>query len=421
MRPALSALLSLLLLLPCPALARDSSSADESVAASKASQGSVAVVIVSKDISAAEAAATFESALAKGIDGDGRLASVDLLKAVGGALPEAQTDPKVQEAFTKGKDAFDSLDLDTASTEFMSGLKLLVGAPLTAKPAEVARSLTWIGASYLLNGAAGKAAESFSRATIMAPSFVPDANEFSPDVLAAFNDAKAKVASGPKGNLTVTSSASPARVLVDGTDRGIAPVTFNGLPAGRHHVAVESRGHAPWAAFVEVSAGGTATAAAEIPALADAGPFNNNLELAQGELKETKPGPGVRELASQLQARYVVIGVARSGVGASSSIELVAFDVSAERRAVGLKKDVRVGSPSFDSDTRTLASRVVDGLLKPEAAVAEASSVPLTERSWFWPTVGAVGGAIVVGAVAGIVVAAMNQHPQAGPLVTGIP
>ena len=445
MRNVLFVLLSLLWLLPSAALAKDDGfTTDEEVLDGKTSpvhkpkakprvegaapttageipQGPVVVVIVPKDPGAAESATAFEAALTKYIDADGRLQTVDLLKALGGEPTKPETKPEAVEAFKKGKDAYDNLDLEGATKEFMEGLRLMAEDPLAAQPAKLARALTWVGASHLLNGDNAKAAESYTRAAVMSPSYSPDPNEFSPDILAAYNEAKGKLASAPKGNLTISSNAAPTVVTVDETEHGVAPVTLKDLPAGRHHVVVKCRGHKPWATFVEVQAGGSATATADLKPMPEAERFNHAVEIAQTELKETKPGPGAQDLAAALNARHVVIGVAQTSGLSGAAVELVAFDVSARRRVVGLKKEILIGTASFNNDAQMIATRLVDGMLKNEA-VGEGPSVPVTQQSWFWPVIGGVGGAIVAGAVAGIVVAATSA-PGHRPdwTITGIP
>lgn len=443
MRTALFALLSLLCLLPAAAVAKDDGfTTDEEVldgkapsgskpkAAKKAGttptragelpQGPIAVVVVAKDPGAAETALAFEAAVTKYIENDGRLEPVDLLKALGGEPARAETPAAAVESFKKGKDAYDNLDPEGAAKEFMEGLKLLAEDPATAQPAKIARALTWVGASHLINGDNAKAAESFTRATVMSPGFVPDPNEFSPDILAAFKEAKDKVAEGPKGDLTVSSNASPTYVTVDETERGVAPVTVKGLAAGRHHVIVKCRGHQPWATFVEVQGGGGTTASADLKTLPQADRFRKALEIAQTELKETKPAFGVQEIAAALGARHVVVGVATSAPGAGASIELVAFDVAARRRATGLKKDLAASAPTFANDSQMIATRVVDDLLRNDA-IGAGPSVPVTSQSWFWPVVGVVAAAVVAGAAAGVVVATLPEGRKSSLIITGIP
>jgi len=445
MRTPLFALLSLLWLLPCAALAAedDGFTTDEEILDGKAPesnkpkverkapnapptragelpQGPVVVVIVPKDPGATETATVFEAALDKYIDNDGRLAAVDLMQALGGEPKPAETPDSAVECFKRARDAYDNLDPEGAANEFLAGLKIMADDPLAADPPKLARALTWVGASHLINGDPTKAAEFFGQATIMSPSFVPDSAEFSPDILAAFNEAKQQVASGPKGELTVTSNVAPTVVVVDQTPRGVAPVTIGDLPAGRHHVLVKSRGHKAWATFIEVQGGGGTTAAAELTTLPEADRFRKAVELAQNELKETKPAFGAEEMAASVGARHVVIGIAQSGAGAGASVELSAFDVAARRRVTGLKKDILVGAPTFANDAQMIATRIVDDLLRNDL-IGAGPEVPITEKPWFWPVVGGVGGALVAGAVAGVLAATLPEGRKSGLLITGIP
>ncbi|HEY3448633.1 MAG TPA: PEGA domain-containing protein [Myxococcales bacterium] len=444
MRNALLPLLSLLWLVPGAAQAKDDGfTTDEEVLDGKAPagsrpkakkkadgsaptlagelpQGPLVVVIVPKDPGSTETATAFEAAVAKYVENDGRLQSVDLLKALGGEPKRAETPPAAVESFKKGKDAYDNLDPEGAAKEFMEGLKVLAEDPIAAQPAKIARALTWVGASHLINGDNAKAGDSFTRAFVMSPSYVPDPNEFSPDILAAFKEAKDKVSAGPKGDVTVSSNTAPTYVSVDEVDRGVAPVTIKGLAAGRHHVVVKCRGHQPWATFVDVPGGGGTTAAADLKTLPEADRFRKAVEIAQTELKETKPAFGVQELAAALGARHVVIGVASSAAGAGATIELVAFDVAARRRATGLKKDLMASAATFPSDSQMIATRIVDDLLRNDP-IGAGPTVPVTSQSWFWPVIGGVGAALVAGAVAGVVMATLPEGHKSGLTITGIP
>jgi hypothetical protein len=54
----------------------------------------------------------------------------------------------------------------------------------------------------------------------------------------------------PLGSLAVTSSVPGARVLLDGREAGVAPLTLERLPVEWHEVQVEAPGHAPHATLV---------------------------------------------------------------------------------------------------------------------------------------------------------------------------
>ncbi len=440
--------LSLLCVLPAVALAKDDGfTSDEEVLygpkddpskparpkakkkkgaeSTEVAPGPVAVVLLPKDPGANEAAAALEERLSAAFAADGRIPPVDTLAALGGEPEAAPMKPTVAEHFKKGKEAYDNLDLGVAATEYLEGVRLMNEDPASVQPSAVARALTLAGAAHLLNGENPKAAALFKRAHVISPAYSPDANEFSPDILTGFNEAKAAVASGPKANFTITSNATPALVFVDGTELGAAPATLKDLAVGMHHVLVKSRGHAPYAAFVNVGGEkGVGTLNAELKTLPEADRFRKGMEIASTELNSSKVGFGAQELASALKARYVVFGVA-SSASTGAQVELVAYDVGTMRRVLGVKKNVLPGSPSFDTDSRAITAQILDGLLKNRKLVVEEEKAvpPVYERGWFWPVVGVVGGVLVAGAVTGAVlgVNASQKPGTPGILITGVP
>jgi hypothetical protein len=81
------------------------------------------------------------------------------------------------------------------------------------------------------------------------------------------------------GSLSVESQPPGAKVLVDGTDRGVAPVTVNDLVPGNHEVVLQtSLGSVRH--VVSVQAGGTASIVAPVPsATAQGGPVSGWLTV----------------------------------------------------------------------------------------------------------------------------------------------
>ncbi|MBI5549804.1 MAG: hypothetical protein HY901_38450 [Deltaproteobacteria bacterium] len=118
------------------------------------------------------------------------------------------------------------------------------------------------------------------------------------------------------------------------------------------------------------------------------------------------------------------MGAAQSSA-TGATVELVAYDLTKKTRAVGLKKSILPGSPSFKAETSALALQLVDALVKPATAVAKVDdgpSIPLTQQVWFWPAVGAAAAVVVGGVVTGIALAASGpDHPRPGLTITGIP
>jgi hypothetical protein len=384
----------------------------------------LAVVVSAREPGANEAAAALEIELTKAIRNDSRLKPMDLLEVLGGE-PQVggALKPEIEEHFKKGKDAYDNLDLDAAAAEYLEGVKKLLDDPAVVRPTVLARGFTLAGAARLLNGQTDQAASIFKGAAIISPEYAPDPNEFSPDILNAYNDAKGKATSGPKGALTVTSNVTPTLVAVDGLESGVAPLTLKDLPAGRHHVLLKCHGYKPWATFVEVQEGGSGSAAAELHPLPEGDRFRKAVEIASTETTQGKPGYGATELGAALKARYLVLGTAQNAT-AGTSVEFVTYDLEKQRRGAGVKKSLVPGSPTFNSDVRALASHLVDSLVKPTTLVEEeAAGGAVTDRPWFWPVVGVGAAAVVAGVVAGGVVAASgHRHSTAGLTNgTGIP
>ena len=263
MRRPLSSLLSVVCLLLAPAAfaEEEAASKKDQPASAKASAAApkseapgapVAVVVTARDPGANETAAAVEQALDKFIVLDGRLKPVDLLDALGGEPQRGAPRAEIADHFKKGKEAYDNLDLGAAATEYTEALKVMLEDPTIIQTPAIARALTLAGAAHLLNGDTAKAGSAFKRAVLICPDFVPDPNEFSPVILTAYNEAKQKVTTGPKGNLTVTSNVSPTIVIVDGSEAGVAPVTIKDLPAGKLHVLLKCRGNKPWSTFIDV-------------------------------------------------------------------------------------------------------------------------------------------------------------------------
>jgi hypothetical protein len=75
------------------------------------------------------------------------------------------------------------------------------------------------------------------------------------------------------GQLAIQSEPAGAKVIVDGTERGVAPVTISDLAPGDHRVELQSDG-AIARHTVNVQAGGTASLVVPMGAAATAGPVS---------------------------------------------------------------------------------------------------------------------------------------------------
>jgi hypothetical protein len=76
------------------------------------------------------------------------------------------------------------------------------------------------------------------------------------------------------GQLAVQSEPAGAKVIVDGTERGVAPVTISDLTPGDHKVELQSSDGAVARHTVNVQAGGTASLVVPMGAAATTGPVS---------------------------------------------------------------------------------------------------------------------------------------------------
>jgi hypothetical protein len=76
------------------------------------------------------------------------------------------------------------------------------------------------------------------------------------------------------GQLAIQSEPAGAKVIVDGTERGVAPVTITDLAAGEHRVELQNDGVTAAKHTVMVQAGGTASLVVPITPAATAGPVS---------------------------------------------------------------------------------------------------------------------------------------------------
>ena len=90
-------------------------------------------------------------------------------------------------------------------------------------------------------GEMGAANEAFREVVVMDPSRQLDPISYPPDVVEAYSAVRAQVLAEGSGEL-VLSTTEGAEVFVDGRSVGLAPVTVDELPAGRHRIFVTGEG-----------------------------------------------------------------------------------------------------------------------------------------------------------------------------------
>jgi hypothetical protein len=105
------------------------------------------------------------------------------------------------------------------------------------------------------NGRKESVSREYDQLVALHPSLELDANLYSGWERSALRDAKDRLSSENRASIRVTASPPGSEVFMNGVHQGIAPMTLEGLPAGRHVVEVKTVHHAPFLQQVELRAG----------------------------------------------------------------------------------------------------------------------------------------------------------------------
>ncbi|MHB1843704.1 MAG: PEGA domain-containing protein [Deltaproteobacteria bacterium] len=332
-------------------------------------------------------------------------AEVDKLRqgAVQAKLPDVAP---AEAALERGKDLYLNLKFKEAAVELASARDAFAQAfPQTGDFAPLAASIAYLGASQLGLGDEAGARATFRELCRLRPSHELDAEVYPPQVVSAFERAKAEVAIGPHGALTLASAPPLAEIAIDGERRGETPLKIAGLPAGRHAVRLYREGFRPWWGMIEISARGSRSQIRLEPNRAG----DELRALEQLVLSDGEPAVAVRHAAAlALAAGVDAVGVValvqtRAGYGFSAAL----IGRTGTRIAwTALDPDFLHGSDGARALARTLlaglgptfvdvgpvagkpppdfGARLLGYALAAPKAAPPVISTPIYARWWFW-------------------------------------
>lgn len=337
------------------------------------------------------------------------------LRRLGDSTFNVESTKVAREHLTKGKEAYLQLELETAVSELESALQGF-DVLTWVSPTELQASLSYLGASHVLNGNKREAERAFRRMQSLFPSASPDENVFSPDVIEAF--VKAKVRRQSMCEITALGVEN-SHVFIDHDYKGTI-TTENvvvRVPDGEHKVIRVHPGYGIAAETLRCTRGVAET------------------KLEQTLLHETGVLWGMDTPASEMKN-------ALRGIDAD---EVVLVDVA--QGAAGLKFDVTVFKKEGDdfkpwvqrerevAVSELLSAENIDGLsqtllMVPERRVARpieptcegescnqetpSSGSSVLEEPWFWVV---VGGVAVVGAAVAVGVAVNDGREKTGVVI----
>ena len=281
------------------------------------------MAVITRGVGAgAEKAATFTGHYVHDLLGkDERYEVIDLSKVLGNQDRDKALHAfaAAEELVQKGRQAYDTLELDAAVDNLNSALlKYERFAAYVDDFKKVSEALMLLGATHILRGEDKLGAKRLEQAVNINPQIEPDPRIFNPAMRSIFQESASRVNSRQPGSLTLTSNPGFSAVYVDGKFVGVTLMGVEHVSEGRHYVRLEKDGMRPFGKVMEV-VGKTETA--ENAFLRPTSHFDEFDRAAEAAVKHL-PAPGksdgknvvtdpIEALATLTQADQVFLTVVR--------------------------------------------------------------------------------------------------------------
>lgn len=224
-------------------------------------------------------------------------------------------------------------------------------------------------------------------------------------------EARPQIVNAQRGALTIGSNPGGAQLYLAGKKVGQGKVTLEGLPPGTHYVTWVRRSRRALTLRAVVQPGQTVDITPGLPRYGVDDPVAH-IESSESQLGKADMPLGAVDGAAGLRADLLVLLRAQGPERGALKVSAYLYD----RRLRTLLKEAQAQLP-LDAPEREapklaaslLTGTSLDGAPKlaekprPKAAPPPPSNnSSITRSKWFWPVVGAVGGAILVGAAVDI-------------------
>lgn len=374
----------------------------------------VAVVVVPLDARAAQYRGELEGAAEAALSRAGRFTVAPGMDAWNPTAAAARR-ARAEDALTQvkvGKVALEELDAERAAAAFSAAVAAWKEADLSRDLPSLLEAWTMKAAAFATAGDNAAAKKDMEAVVSLNPRAEFSPTYFPPELI-KFAEAQRKQAANAKGELLVRTEPSGARVWVDGTYRGVSPVTVAGLTAARHLVVASLGGHA--LAQVEAAPGETSL-------LLEPAELSQAWVAATTLVSRDADGPTRDQAAQQLgraaQLDQVLLVIARKSL-AGEQLDLTALRLevrdqhnAAYRGATVSPGDAAQVAAFFDALTAADAPR--DGKA-PVRHVRGSDGAPL-QRIAGWSLLGVGAVALVTAGVFGFMAseraAAFRATPQ---------
>lgn len=298
---------------------------------------------------------------------------------------------------------FVDLDLEVASSNLEFAINSMVAFQSelsTSQRTVLTTALFTFAASALFDGRAEEADRTFVALSLLEPGYSPNAKLYPSNVVSRFKEVQAEIDQRPMGKLRIETVPKGANIFVDGTFRGVGPLTLRSLVDGYHTVSVTKLGYRPVGQLVLVEGGEEAEIEMELD-LGDRPKMVKGLDpYVSTDLKRALA------LGKELKVRYLAVLRFKTRM-AGSAVTGLWLDVENQKMLS------KIEDLSVTEAPEVAAQTVLEALKTSQAAQQLANTAaqprakaPLTQRWWFWT---AVGGAVVAVAAASAAIAVSTQ------------
>ncbi|HVO31200.1 MAG TPA: PEGA domain-containing protein [bacterium] len=154
----------------------------------------------------------------------------------------------------EGKKLLDDLDPAGAEQKLRQAADLFeANAGALSSPADLIGTDLLLARVFFATEREVLARDIFRRVVQLQPDLTLDRAVYPPGMISVYEDVKKQVLSSPLGALNVQAVPSPAKVYLDGRDRGSTPLDLVNIVAGVHTLTVRRPGYAPWVRPVDVT------------------------------------------------------------------------------------------------------------------------------------------------------------------------
>jgi hypothetical protein len=375
-------------------------------------QNRITVVVQPQNVFCARAAALLEQFGVSRITREAGFEAlpIDVLLASAAGGRETKSFLEAREVMKRGLEFYENLDLDSAIIDLTEAVE-----KFESVPAELERdrernhllALTYLGAALILKGEPEKGQGTFRRLLTFDRRVQLDKNVFPPSLLETFKSVSNDIGTGPSAPLAISSIPSFGKVFVDGTFRGVTPLTLDRLPTGEHLVVVRTGGFFPFGKKVKVEEPEGANLNWKLTPVQDQESVLEQLAQAVRELEDDEPLPeNVRNMLVQRGIKTVVLGRI-DGKGAELKTLWVFFDLASGKPVRAHEAELNENAAGFQQDADAIFSYLITGrqdvltaakqrspgdsapLRLRDEELFEEQQVPLYKKWWFWTAIGA--------------------------------